>query len=49
MQNPTRTPRRPRGHVQADGSFVCPHRDVSCCPACLAAHETARDLAANPL
>ena len=33
------TPRRPKGHTQADGSFVCPHRDLSCCAACLAADE----------
>ena len=31
--------RLPRGlHLQADGSVVCSHRDVSCCPACVAAH-----------
>lgn len=25
--------------TQADGSIVCRHRDLSCCPSCLAADE----------
>jgi hypothetical protein len=25
---------RPEGHTQEDGRFVCPHRDLSRCPAC---------------
>jgi hypothetical protein len=41
---PSPTPRRPKGHIQADGSFVCPHRDVSCCPGCLSADERLVDV-----
>lgn len=37
--------RPPRGfHEQADGTIVCPHRNTSCCPACLAAHEPLVDV-----
>jgi hypothetical protein len=37
-------PGKPRGHEQADGSFVCEHRDLSCCPACLAKYDTLVDV-----
>lgn len=33
-----------RYHEQADGSVVCRHRDVSVCPACLAADECLVDV-----
>lgn len=32
----------PRGfHEQADGTLVCPHRDLSTCDACATEHEPA--------
>lgn len=30
--------------TNADGSLVCPHRDLSCCPACAAADERIVDV-----
>lgn len=30
-----------RGH---DGSYICPHRDISCCPKCFAEHEELVDV-----
>lgn len=38
--NPDRLPRK--FHRQADDTIVCPHRDLSCCPACVAEYENLR-------
>jgi hypothetical protein len=36
----TKQKRRPRGFREGHtGNLACPHRDVTCCPHCAAAHE----------
>jgi hypothetical protein len=40
----TTTTNPARWNTNADGSLVCPHRDLSVCPSCLAAHDTVIDV-----
>lgn len=45
MSTTTITPNPPKHwHEQADGSLVCPHRDLSVCPDCAASHVEAVDV-----
>jgi hypothetical protein len=40
--NPDRLPRK--FHRQADDTIVCPHRDLGCCPICIADHSNLRPM-----